>query len=96
MNNRLCRPLCSPLLKPKKKTKKKPEFNPHDLIIPTIRALADRPDVLVVAILGWKDAHITDADRDLVVPANTRVADYLSYDAVLQHADLWINNAGLG
>ncbi|KAI1377137.1 glycosyltransferase family 1 protein [Hypoxylon crocopeplum] len=71
------------------------EINPHDLIIPTMQAFADRTDsVLVVAILGWKDADLTH--YGIEVPSNARVADYLSYDAVLAHADAWIHNAGFG
>ena len=69
------------------------EINPHDLIIPTIQALADRDDVIVVAILGWKDATLSD---QINVPKNTRVADFLSYDAVLELADVWVQNAGFG
>ncbi|KAI1099809.1 glycosyltransferase family 1 protein [Jackrogersella minutella] len=72
------------------------EINPHDLIIPTIRAFASRPDVLVVAILGWKDASLSACDPGIQVPPNARVADYLSYDAALAHADVWIHNAGFG
>ncbi|KAK8050176.1 hypothetical protein PG994_011906 [Apiospora phragmitis] len=73
------------------------EVNPHDLIIPTIRAFADREaDVVVVAILGWKDATLTEFMAGGVVPGNARVADYLNYDAVLEHADAWVHNAGFG
>ncbi|KAI0160041.1 glycosyltransferase family 1 protein [Hypoxylon sp. FL1284] len=70
------------------------EINPHDLIIPTLHAFASRPDVLVVAILGWKDANLSR--YDVQVPSNARIADYLSYDAVLAHADVWVHNAGFG
>ncbi|KAH9995861.1 hypothetical protein F4779DRAFT_607282 [Xylariaceae sp. FL0662B] len=70
------------------------ETNPRDLIIPTIQAFADREaDVLVVGILGWKDAKLSDF---IETPGNARVADYLSYDAVLEHADVWVHNAGFG
>ncbi|KAK8055661.1 hypothetical protein PG993_000888 [Apiospora rasikravindrae] len=73
------------------------EVNPHDLIIPTIRAFEGRDeDVVVVAILGWKDASLDEFMPDGGVPGNARVADYLNYDAVLEHADVWIHNAGFG
>ncbi|KAK7950928.1 uncharacterized protein PG986_006656 [Apiospora aurea] len=71
------------------------EVNPHDLIIPTIRAFAERNDVVVVAILGWKDATLAEFMPD-GVPGNARIADYLNYDAVLDRADVWIHNAGFG
>ncbi|OTB02583.1 glycosyltransferase family 1 protein [Hypoxylon sp. CI-4A] len=67
------------------------EINPYDLIIPTIRAFDGNDKVLVVAILGWKDASLP-----IDVPSNARIADYLSYDAVLAHADVWVHNAGFG
>ncbi|KAI1632721.1 hypothetical protein F4809DRAFT_653061 [Biscogniauxia mediterranea] len=102
------------------------ETNPHDLIIPTIRAFADPSSVsryIVVAILGWKSARLTslsasstittdhpspppsdpasittptaDADAD-AIPPNAHIAPYLSYDAVLPHADAWVHNGGFG
>ncbi|KAI0884051.1 uncharacterized protein GGS22DRAFT_164747, partial [Annulohypoxylon maeteangense] len=72
------------------------EINPYDLIIPTIQAFSSREDVLVVAILGWKDASLSTYDHSLKTPPNARIADYLSYDAVLAHADVWVHNAGFG
>ena len=69
------------------------EIDPTDLIIPTITAFANRSDLVVVAILGWKDAKLSDF---ITVPSNARVADYLSYDAVLEHTDVWVHNAGFG
>ncbi|KAF9874315.1 hypothetical protein CkaCkLH20_08298 [Colletotrichum karsti] len=65
----------------------------NDLVIPTIQGLADRDDVIVVAILGVKGATLPE---DVKIPANTRVADFLSYDALLKHADVWVMNAGYG
>jgi UDP:flavonoid glycosyltransferase YjiC (YdhE family) len=73
------------------------EINPNDLILPTIRAMGGRDDVLVVAILGWKDASLTGfLQEGETLPKNARVADYLSYDAVLEHASLWVHNGGFG
>ncbi|KAK8113837.1 uncharacterized protein PG998_001672 [Apiospora kogelbergensis] len=76
------------------------EVDPQDLIVPTIRAFDGREeDVIVVAILGWKDATLTAADFATAsgrVPVNARIADYLNYDAVLEHADVWVHNAGFG
>ncbi|OTA53055.1 glycosyltransferase family 1 protein [Hypoxylon sp. EC38] len=70
------------------------EINPYDLIIPTLRAFASRDDVYVVAILGWKNASLSGYDVE--IPRNARIADYLSYDAALAHADVWVHNAGFG
>ncbi|KAI1491404.1 hypothetical protein F5X96DRAFT_476410 [Biscogniauxia mediterranea] len=100
------------------------ETNPHDLIIPTIRAFADPASVsryIVVAILGWKSARLTSLSASSTIittdhhpsspppshpasttptadaiPPNAYIAPYLSYDAVLPHADAWVHNGGFG
>ncbi|KAM0554707.1 hypothetical protein ACHAPJ_006778 [Fusarium lateritium] len=64
-----------------------------DLIIPTIQALADRDDLLVVVILGKRGAALPE---NVVIPSNTRVIDYLSYDVLLSHASVFVMNAGYG
>ncbi|KAK6858106.1 UDP-N-acetyl-D-glucosamine 6-dehydrogenase [Apiospora arundinis] len=64
-----------------------------ELIMPTIKALAARDDVIVIAVLGVKDASLP---ADFELPANTKVADYLPYDVALEHADLFISNGGYG
>ncbi|KAI0598846.1 hypothetical protein F4775DRAFT_591964 [Biscogniauxia sp. FL1348] len=98
------------------------ETNPHDLIIPTIRAFADPSSgskYIVVAILGWESARLTSLsasstissttaspapsnptsttpDPADAIPPNAYIAPYLSYDAVLPHADAWVHNGGFG
>lgn len=67
------------------------ETEPTELILPTIRLLADRPDVITIAILGVRGASLKAE-----LPPNCRVADYLSYDAVLPYAALWVHNGGYG
>lgn len=69
------------------------ETNPYDLIIPTIEAMREREDVLVVAIMGRKGASLPG---ELDVPHNVRVTDYLHYDAVLPYASVWVHNGGYG
>ncbi|KAF4961027.1 hypothetical protein FGADI_542 [Fusarium gaditjirri] len=64
-----------------------------NLIIPTIKALADRDDLLVVATPGQRGAFLPD---DITIPSNTSVIDYLPYDALLPHASVFIMNAGYG
>ncbi|KAF7544479.1 hypothetical protein G7Z17_g9918 [Cylindrodendrum hubeiense] len=64
-----------------------------DLLIPTIKALADRDDLIVVAILGQRGVSLP---KDVAIPANTRVIDYLPYDAVLPHSSVFVMNAGYG
>ncbi len=70
------------------------ETDPTALIVPTMQVLANFPDkFMVIAILGSRGARLP---ATIAVPPNARVADYLSYDAVLPHADLWVHNGGYG
>lgn len=63
------------------------------LVIPTLQALADRKDVLVVAILCVRGAVLEIPGG---LPSNARVVDYFPYDAVLSHADVFVTNSGYG
>lgn len=65
----------------------------NNLMIPTIRALGNRPDLLIIAILGAKSATLPP---EVSIPSNTRVIDYLSYDAILPYSDVFVINAGYG
>jgi len=69
------------------------ETEPTELILPTLRYLEGRRNVLTVAILGSRGASLSPTVR---MPENAWVADYLNYDAVLRHADLWVHNGGYG
>ncbi|MEV4498111.1 nucleotide disphospho-sugar-binding domain-containing protein [Micromonospora arborensis] len=67
----------------------------NELVIPTVRALADL-DVLVVA------ATVRDDGPDLVrqsltdVPDNVRLASFVPFDRLLPHADALVTNGGYG
>ncbi|KJZ71824.1 hypothetical protein HIM_08795 [Hirsutella minnesotensis 3608] len=65
----------------------------RELVIPTLRAFADRRDILIVAALGSRGARLED---DVDIPSNARVIDYLPYDAVLPLAHIFISNGGYG
>ncbi|CCC06519.1 hypothetical protein SMACR_04912 [Sordaria macrospora] len=70
------------------------EIDPRQLIIPTLQALSARQeDILVVAILGHRGRKL---HKDVLVPGNVKVTDYLPYDAILPYADVFVNNAGYG
>ncbi|KAK4187784.1 hypothetical protein QBC35DRAFT_497922 [Podospora australis] len=68
------------------------------LLAPTIRALAGREDVLVIALLGKQGLdtppEILPEEKEKLV--NVRVADFIPYDAVLAFADVMVSNAGFG
>lgn len=68
-------------------------FNPQELILPTIAALAHRTDIIVIVLLGRRDAQL---ENSATLPANVRVIDYFPYDAILQHTDVFVSNAGYG
>ncbi|MFA9557759.1 nucleotide disphospho-sugar-binding domain-containing protein [Evansella sp. AB-rgal1] len=63
----------------------------NNLIIPTIRALADE-DVLVVVTTGNNETLQEVPD----IPNNVRVEKFIPYDLLLPHVDVMITNAGYG
>jgi UDP:flavonoid glycosyltransferase YjiC (YdhE family) len=63
----------------------------HDLILPTIQALADQ-DVWVVASTGGRPVAELGAD----LPRNARVASYLPYDRLLPRTAVYVTNGGYG
>ena len=60
-----------------------------ELIRPTLMALEDL-DAVVVAVTGRADADLGP------VPANARVADFISFDQLLPHVDVLVTNGGYG
>ncbi|ANE83243.1 UDP-glucuronosyltransferase [Mycobacterium adipatum] len=61
------------------------------LIAPTMAALGDRDDLLVVVTTARPDARLSAA-----IPANARVADWLPYSALMPHVDVMVTNGGYG
>ncbi|WP_460773322.1 glycosyltransferase [Microbacterium sp. GXF7504] len=67
-------------------------IDPADLIAPTLEALADRDDLLVVVATG-----IAGVDElPVPVPSNARVAGLLPYAELLPRVDVAITNGGWG
>lgn len=62
------------------------------LLCPTLDALADRDDLLVVATTGTR-GRTTLPGR---VPANACVTDFLPYTELLPHVDVMVTNGGYG
>lgn len=60
-----------------------------DLVLPTLRALADR-DVLVVASTGGRDIPRR------ALPANARISSYLPYDLLFPKLSAFVTNGGYG
>lgn len=64
--------------------------NFDDLLLPTIRALADE-DVLVVATAGGSELPV-----GIQLPANARIAPMLPYDDLLPRTSVLVTNGGYG
>lgn len=62
------------------------------LLRPTLDALADRDDLLVVATTGRADRPRLPG----AVPANAYVTDFLPYAELLPHVDVMVTNGGYG
>ncbi|MDG4665807.1 glycosyltransferase [Mycobacterium sp. 236(2023)] len=62
------------------------------LISPTLAALGDRRDVLIVATTGGRPGQRWHGR----VPANARIADWIPYSALMPHVDVMITNGGYG
>jgi len=56
-----------------------------------MEALRDRPDTIVVVVLGWRGATLPEEIR---IPAHIHVMDYLPYSELLKHSTLFITNGG--
>jgi len=64
----------------------------HDIAGPTLLALKDRPNTIVVLDLSTPDQVIPD---DIEIPANARVG-YVLFDEILPYCDVWVLNFGYG
>ncbi|HEV7623634.1 MAG TPA: nucleotide disphospho-sugar-binding domain-containing protein [Amnibacterium sp.] len=69
--------------------------DPTELIVPTIRALADVP-VRVVATTGGPDPATVSAAYGGPLPANARVERFLPYDHLLAASSVVVTNGGYG
>jgi UDP:flavonoid glycosyltransferase YjiC (YdhE family) len=62
------------------------------LVAPTLAALADEPDLLVVATAGGRPVEAIPGP----VPANARVASFLPFEWLLPRTDVLVTNGGYG
>lgn len=69
------------------------DFN--EVVIPTIQGLADREDILVIAILCHRGSTLVMPDSTSL-PSNTYVHEYFPFDAILPHADVFVSSSGFG
>jgi MGT family glycosyltransferase len=62
------------------------------LIAPTLAALADEPDVLVVVTAGGRPVEAIPGS----IPSNARLATYLPFEWLLPKVDVFVTNGGYG
>jgi UDP:flavonoid glycosyltransferase YjiC (YdhE family) len=62
------------------------------LIGPTLAALANEPDLLVVATAGGRPIDAIPGP----IPANARLASYLPFEWILPEVDVLVTNGGYG
>lgn len=62
------------------------------LVGPTLTALADRDDLLVVATTGGRSVDALG----MKLPANSRIASFLPFDAIFPKVDAFVTNGGYG
>ena len=62
------------------------------LIGPTLAALANEPDLLVVATAGGRPVDAIPGP----IPANARLAQYLPFEWILPKVDVFVTNGGYG
>jgi MGT family glycosyltransferase len=68
--------------------------DPRHLLVPTIRALADQP-VLVIATTGGSPDDALSALGG-TVPANVRLEQFVPYAELMPHVDALVTNGGYG
>ncbi|MDH6116079.1 UDP:flavonoid glycosyltransferase YjiC (YdhE family) [Kitasatospora sp. GAS204A] len=66
------------------------------LVAPAVRALADRPDLFVVAATSRPDGPELLAAELGGLPSNVRATGYVPFDRLLPHADVLVSNGGYG
>jgi MGT family glycosyltransferase len=62
------------------------------LVLPTLDALANEPDIIVLVTTGGKPVETIGGP----LPKNTRFAQYLPFDWVLSKIDAFVTNGGYG
>ncbi|WP_343207714.1 nucleotide disphospho-sugar-binding domain-containing protein [Bradyrhizobium sp. Ai1a-2] len=63
-----------------------------ELVLPTVQALANEPDVLVMVTTGGRSIDALSG----TLPGNVRVAQYLPFEWALSKADAFVTNGGYG
>ncbi|KAK3315852.1 putative UDP-glucuronosyltransferase 2A3 [Apodospora peruviana] len=70
-------------------------FDYDALVVPTIEVMRERPNTLVVVVLGKRGAALPEHVLS-TLPENVRVAEYLPYDEILPYSSVFVGNGGYG
>jgi UDP:flavonoid glycosyltransferase YjiC (YdhE family) len=63
----------------------------NELILPAMEGLRDRPNAVVIVVLGIKGASLSARTN---VPENCYVGDYIAYTELFKHASVFVTNGG--
>lgn len=66
------------------------------LLAPAVQALADREDLLVMAVTARPDGPELLRAALPELPSNTVAVDFVPFDSLLPHTDLFVTNGGYG
>ncbi len=69
------------------------ETDPGNLLIPSLKALAEEEDILVIATTGGLPVDSIDLGP---LPSNVRLASFIPHNVLLPKVDVMITNAGCG
>jgi UDP:flavonoid glycosyltransferase YjiC (YdhE family) len=65
----------------------------NELNLPAMEGLRDRPNAIVIVVLGIKGASLPAGTN---VPENCYVGDYIAYTELFKHASVFVTNGGYG
>jgi len=65
----------------------------NELIIPAMEGLRDRPNTVLIVVLGIKGASLPAGTK---VPENCYVGDYIPYTELFKYASVFVTNGGYG
>jgi UDP:flavonoid glycosyltransferase YjiC (YdhE family) len=68
-------------------------INYNELILPAMKGLRDRPNTILVVVLGIKGGSLP-AGTD--IPENCYVGDYIPYTELFKYASVFVTNGGYG
>jgi UDP:flavonoid glycosyltransferase YjiC (YdhE family) len=65
----------------------------NELILPAMGGLRDRPNTVVIVVLGIKGASLPAGTN---IPENCYVGDYIPYTELFNYASVFVTNGGYG